>query len=40
VRCYAPQAAVTHETLARDGFHPSAKACAEWASRMLEHWEK
>lgn len=38
VICYEPQAAVTHETLASDGFHPSAKACSEWAERMVQAW--
>ncbi|HEX7374728.1 MAG TPA: SGNH/GDSL hydrolase family protein [Steroidobacteraceae bacterium] len=40
VLCYEPQGAVTQETLARDGFHPSAQACAEWAERMLDHWQQ
>ena len=38
--CYEPLTAVTHETLARDGFHPSAKACDEWGERMLDHWQQ
>ena len=40
VLSYEPQTSVTHETLARDGFHPSAKACTEWATRILDHWGK
>lgn len=38
--CYEPDTLVTHETLARDGFHPSAKACDEWGARMLAEWRK
>lgn len=36
--CFEFPPAMTNETFAPDGFHPSADACGEWAQRMLDLW--
>lgn len=36
--CYDFPPAMTNETFASDGFHPSAEACSEWAERMIDLW--
>jgi len=36
--CFDFPPAMTNETFASDGFHPSAEACREWAERMIDLW--